>query len=336
MALLLMASQVQAQRWQWLDSSQTGVSFRGLSVVNDTLVWVSGSKGTIGKTTNGGRSWKWYHPKGLEKRDFRDIHAFSDKEAIALAVDSPGLIIKTYDGGATWKTVYRSRQKGIFLDAFDFYGQRGYCVGDPINGKFWLLQSTNAGNSWQLLTDNNRPDALPGEACFAASGSNLLLVPDTSEGPAIMFVTGGSASRMHLLTPMGKKALDLPLQKGKATTGANSMAYSANGLLIAGGDFNEPARADSTVMMFTFNGTKPTMAKGVAYKSCIATNPEQTLVACGILGVWMAQYKGSDQVVAWENWRSIISTPLHVVQCATQTNVAFAAGPKGRIGKLSW
>ena len=326
----------QAQQWQWLDSSQTGVSFRGLSVVSEKTVWVSGNKGTIGKSLNGGRTWQWLRPKGFEKRDFRDIHAFSDKEAVAMAVDSPGIIIKTIDGGTTWKTVYRNNTKGIFLDAIDFYGSRGYCVGDPINGKFWLLQSTDKGSSWQLFTDNNRPNAEPGEACFAASGTNILLVPDTSEGPAIMFVTGGSVSRMHLLSPMGKKAIDLPLQKGKATTGANSMAYSASGLLITGGDFNDPTRADSTVMMFTFNGTKPTMAKGIAYKSCIAVNPQQSLVACGINGLWLAHYKGSDQVVAWENWKPIISVALNVVQCATQSNVAFAAGPKGRIGKLSW
>jgi hypothetical protein len=48
-------------------TSGTQTSLRGLSVVNDNVVWVSGSNGTVGKTTNGGKNWKWYTVKGLKK-----------------------------------------------------------------------------------------------------------------------------------------------------------------------------------------------------------------------------------------------------------------------------
>ena len=39
-------------------SSGTNSSLRGLSVVNDNVVWVSGSNGTVGRTTNGGKTWQ--------------------------------------------------------------------------------------------------------------------------------------------------------------------------------------------------------------------------------------------------------------------------------------
>ena len=51
-------------------TSGTHTSLRGLSVVNDNVVWVSGSNGTVGKTTNGGKNWKWYTVKGFEKKNF--------------------------------------------------------------------------------------------------------------------------------------------------------------------------------------------------------------------------------------------------------------------------
>ena len=53
--------------------SGTNASLRGLSVVNDNVVWVSGSNGTVGKTTNGGKNWKWFTVKGFEKKEYRSI-----------------------------------------------------------------------------------------------------------------------------------------------------------------------------------------------------------------------------------------------------------------------
>src|SRR5689334_985623 len=67
----------------------TKTSIRGLSVVNDAVAWASGSNGTIGRTGDGGKTWKWLTVKGFEKRDFRDIEAFDATTAIIMAVDAP-------------------------------------------------------------------------------------------------------------------------------------------------------------------------------------------------------------------------------------------------------
>src|SRR5215813_5378152 len=63
-------------------TSGTNTSLRGLSVVNDNVVWVSGSNGTVGRTTNGGKNWKWVTVKGFEKNEFRDIEGFDGATAL--------------------------------------------------------------------------------------------------------------------------------------------------------------------------------------------------------------------------------------------------------------
>src|SRR5215467_12931421 len=98
-------------------TSGTQTSLRGLSVVNDNVIWVSGSHGTVGKSLNSGKNWNWMTVKGFEGKDFRDIEAFDANTAIIMAVDSPAYILKTVDGGATWKVVYENKTKGMFLDA---------------------------------------------------------------------------------------------------------------------------------------------------------------------------------------------------------------------------
>src|SRR6187549_4164108 len=69
----------------------TGVktSIRGLSVVNNNIVWVSGSNGMVGKSSNAGKNWKWMVVKGFEKSDFRDIEAFDANIAIIMAIAEP-------------------------------------------------------------------------------------------------------------------------------------------------------------------------------------------------------------------------------------------------------
>src|SRR5689334_9577852 len=71
-------------------TSGTNTSLRGLSVVNDQIVWVSGSNGTVGRSTDGGKNWKWKQVKGFEKSDFRDVEAFDAMTAVIMAVSNPG------------------------------------------------------------------------------------------------------------------------------------------------------------------------------------------------------------------------------------------------------
>ncbi|RYY25772.1 MAG: hypothetical protein EOO04_11525 [Chitinophagaceae bacterium] len=144
------------------------VSIRGLSVVSDDVIWVSGSRGKVGRSVNGGANWTWMQVPGYEKREFRDIEALDSNTAIILAISEPGAILKTSDGGLTWKTVYADSSKGVFMDAFHFEGPRGTVIGDPLDGTIYLAATNDHGNTWRRI--QNTPAVDTGEACFASSG----------------------------------------------------------------------------------------------------------------------------------------------------------------------
>ena len=136
-------------------SKDIKTDIRGLSVVNDMVVWASGSNGTIGKSTDGGKTWKWSIIKGFEKRDFRDIEAFDAATAVVMAVDAPAYILKTTDGGESWKIVYENKTKGMFLDALEFWNEvSGIVIGDPIDGKVFVARTFDGGNNWVDIPDS--------------------------------------------------------------------------------------------------------------------------------------------------------------------------------------
>jgi len=114
------------------------VSLRGLSMPTASVVWASGSNGKVAKSVDGGNSFRWMTVEGYAKRDFRDIEAFDSSTAIIMAIDTLAIILKTTDGGKTWRKVFEDSRPGMFLDAMDFSGNNGVVIGDPINGKTFM------------------------------------------------------------------------------------------------------------------------------------------------------------------------------------------------------
>src|SRR5436190_14875382 len=234
--LLLSPAVISAQKLEMLTAG-TKTSIRGLSAVSDRVIWVSGSNGFVGKSIDSGKSWKWRVVKGFEKRDFRDIEAFDAATAVIMAVAEPANILKTMDGGETWTVAYQNPAKGMFMDAMQFWDPlSGIVIGDPINGKFFIARTFDGGDTWHEIPERNLPRADSGEACFAASGTNLRVL-DKDEG---CFVTGGLKSRFF----WKKNPIPLPIIQGKETTGANSLAVrdskkikNSLNIIVVGGDF---------------------------------------------------------------------------------------------------
>src|SRR5215831_17437163 len=99
----------------------TTASLRGLSVINQNVVWASGTGGTVIKTNDGGKTWKVVVVPGAEKLDFRGIHAFDEKNALIMssgpAEQGQAQIFRTQDGGKSWQKVFEEKRPGIFFDA---------------------------------------------------------------------------------------------------------------------------------------------------------------------------------------------------------------------------
>ncbi|MYT22881.1 oxidoreductase, partial [Streptomyces sp. SID7760] len=169
--------------------------FRGLAAVSRSTAWVAGTKGTVLRTVDGGRSWRDVSPPGAvaEGLELRDIEAFDARHAVALSIGegAASRVLRTEDGGATWAESFRNPDPRAFYDCLTFFDSRhGLAVSDPVDGKFRILSTDDGGRNWAVLPSTGMPDALAGEAGFAASGQCLV-----SAGPRdVWLATGGGAA----------------------------------------------------------------------------------------------------------------------------------------------
>jgi photosystem II stability/assembly factor-like uncharacterized protein len=305
-------------------------SLRGLSVANDNVIWASGNNGQVVKSIDGGKTFEWMTVAGYEQRDFRDIEAFDENTAVILAVDAPAIILKTKDGGKSWKEVFHDDTEGMFLDAMDFTQDgNGVVVGDPINGKLFIATSNNYGDKWVALKpEDNTYSASEGEAFFAASGSNVSITGN-KYNPGIFFVTGGTKSRLFIYG----QPLDLKIIQGRETQGANSVAVdpTLTRIAIVGGDFNSDTSSKNNIQLFTMkntqlmNATVQTPPHG--YRSSVIFADANHLVCCGTSGVDVSTDGGL-------NWRLISPDSYNVCAKSKNGTAIFLAGKNGSIAKL--
>ena len=314
-------------------TSGTATSLRGLSVVNNNVVWVSGSNGMVGKSMNGGKNWNWMTIKGFEKTEFRDIEAFDANVAIVMASGEPAFILRTTDGGATWKTAYENRNKGMFLDAMDFSTPlHGLVVGDPINSKIFLAETLDGGISWkEKLFSGQHAIADSGEAFFAASGSNIRLF----ENGEFFLTSGGTRSR--LITKTSAQVLNL--SQGKESTGANSIDIFDDGIpnkpgrqmVIVGGDFLAHDLELGNCIYSTNGGNswKTPKVPPHGYRSCVEYVSKQDIISCGPNGVDHSSDGG-------KTWDWISKEAFNVCRIARTGKAIFLAGNNGKIGRVVW
>jgi len=303
----------------------TKTSLRGLSVLNEKIIWASGSNGMVFKSSNGGITFNKIIVKNYENRDFRDIEAFDSSTAVIMAVSEPALILKTWDGGYTWKKVFVDSTPGMFLDAMDFNGGEGVVVGDPINGNVFLAETKDYGDSWQIIKKDKCSLMKPGEAFFASSGSNISFKKQSTK---YMYVSGGLHSRIFYKND----CITLPLQMGKNSTGANAMDISPSGKkgIVVGGNFSNDKLVDSTSVQFSIGKnvlvSEPQHSLH-GYRSSVSYITEQFLIACGTSGVDVSIDGGL-------NWTLISNKSFHVVKKAKDSNAVYLAGTNGSIAKL--
>ena len=312
---------------QTIDSLTGGnkTSLRGLSVVNDNVVWASGSNGTVARSVDGGKTFEWLTVKGYEQRDFRDIEAFDAYNAVIIAIAEPAVILRTRNGGLTWKKVFEDGTKGMFLDAMSFDKKNGVVIGDPVKGNMFIAFTRNSGMHWYTKKKEQIPlDS--GEAFFASSGTNIKLLPVKGNIFRYAAVSGGAVSSF-----IGNKKTKLNLVQGKESTGANSIAVnlSEQRIVIVGGDFANDTAASGNCLFSTDFGTswQQPQTPPHGYRSCVEFINETKLISCGTSGVDISNDGGN-------NWTLISNKSFHVCQKAKKGTAVFLAGKNGRIAKL--
>lgn len=304
----------------------TKTSIRGLSVVSDSVAWVSGSNGFIGKTIDGGENWKWIQPAGYEKLDFRDIEAFDADRAVIVNAGSPAYILLTIDGGKTWKETYKNVDSAIFLDGMDFWSEkRGIAFGDPIQNRLQLLITDDGGQSWADITAKLPFEMEKGEAGFAASGSTIKTLP----GGKVWIATGGTKSNIYTSDDYGMnwKKFECPILQGANSTGVFGMDfYDGNIGVVVGGDYTKDKENSNNVLTTTDGGKtwrKPSRAVS-GFRSSVLMYNDKSCIATGTSGTDVSKDAG-------QSWYHISDESFNVIKRAKNGGLVLLAGDKGLI-----
>jgi len=329
--LLILALSVGLPAQQVIDSHTTK-NLRGVSVPSKNVAWASGTHGTYLRSTDAGKTWQAAQVPGAETLDFRDVEAFDSEIAYLLAA-GPGeqsRIYKTTDAGKNWALQFTNKDPKGFFDCMAFWDRdHGIAVGDPVDGKFELITTTDGGGSWTpaVKGDLDPPTAIEGEGAFAASGTCI-----ATEGKSdVWFATGGTASRVFHSSDAGKnwKWVKTPIIHGEASSGIFSIAFrDAKHGVIAGGDYKQPGKDGPNMAATEDGGTTWNLVKvsPQSYFSAAAfssENPGHLFVA----GTAHAAYL--DNLDA-KSWKHLWDFNLNAV-AVSPDGLVVGVGPKGAI-----
>ena len=321
---------------QWTpQASGTTARFRGVSAASRSVAWASGSGGTYARTTDGGATWRAGVVPGAAQLDFRDVEAVDANTAYLLSI-GPGeqsRIYKTTNAGNDWTLQFTNRDPKAFFDAFAFWDARsGIAMSDPVDGRFIVIKTTDAGATWKKIPRENFPAVLEGEAAFAASGTCIAVQGKHN----VWLATGGApVARVFRSTDGGNswKASATPITAGNASSGIFSIAFkdAKNGVIV-GGDYRKEKEAGSNVARTTDGGASWTVATGArpsGFRSAVAYVPGTA--GAKLLAIGPA---GSDYSTdGGKSWVSIDSTGYHALSFARSSATGWAVGEGGRIAR---
>jgi photosystem II stability/assembly factor-like uncharacterized protein len=314
--------------WQLTPTGSTA-RLRGLSVVSASVVWASGSQGTVLQTVNGGSTWQNVSPPGTASLQFRDIEAFDADNAVILSI-GPGPDSRVYvtsDGGQHWTLAFVNEDPNAFYDCMAFFDRhRGLALSDPVQGRFRILATSNGGQSWRVL-DADMPLALAGEFAFAASGQCIT----TAGGRDAFFGTGGDAvSRVFRSGDSGRtwQVSTTPIRSGPSA-GIFALAFrDPRHGLAAGGDFLLPAASPDALAL---------SGDGAVTWQLVADAPDEYRSGAhwvnGQVAIIVGPTGSDASADAGLSWDRFDGGSFDTVDCAGGW-VCWAAGEQGRAASL--
>ena len=301
--------------------TESKASLRAIAAVSDREVWVSGTNGTVLKTLDAGKHWTQL-PGLPADLDFRGLKTFDGRTVLLMASGSgqKSRIYRSIDAGLHWTLVHQNQLPEAFFDGIAFYDAlRGLVLGDPVDGKFFLLTTSDGGITWTRL---DGPSAREGEGAFAASNTSLAVHHD---GKA-WFGTGGvRGARVFNSYDYGRTwtPTQTTIPHAAATAGVFSLAFPGgkHGYAV-GGDYKSPAQADGIASETTDDGVIWGSTKGPrAYRSAIVTDGHHIVVT----GPDGTDYKPSLKA----EWQPIPGEGFHALSLKNKT--VWASGSNGRV-----
>ncbi len=324
-----------------------GTNLRSLSVTGNEDWWFGGSKGWLCHTADAGKSWITAQPAG-DSVDFRSVYAFNGREAVAATAGKNPAIWRTQDGGKQWSLVYQPTNSRAFFNGIDFWDDSsGVLFGDPEDhGRPILLFTQDAGRSWNEPADTTRPLFAPGEAGFAASGTSIICVGDST----MAIISGGQACRLwysrnrgrnwsHIRTDIPNPALggihlhypdtltgeQSYLLHGTSSRGGFSIAITPDSQwVVVGGDYQDTQIRNGAVAANRYGAWWNPRTPTRGYRECIMPIDTFCWLAVGPTGCDITYNGGLD-------WQAYHDEPgMHVARMLPDRRVIMA-GKDGMI-----
>jgi photosystem II stability/assembly factor-like uncharacterized protein len=270
-----------------------------------------------------GKTWVEHNPPDAEGLDFRNIYAFDAAKAFALSSGDKekSKLFLTEDGGQHWTLLYTSHEG--FLDGLKFWdAKNGIILGDPVDGSFVVLTTSDAGHHW---TRRTLPSSLPDEGAFAASNSSLAL-HGTKEA-----WFGTSGSRVFHTKDGGATwtVSQTPIRHNIKSAGIFSLYVQPDGKhgIAVGGEYTKANEDAHNIALTTDGGrswTEP-VQRPHGYRSAVACIRE-TCIATGPAGTDQSTDFG-------RTWTALDKPGYHALTIAGP--VIYASGSEGRLGPLT-
>lgn len=291
--------------------SKQGVNCRSLAVINEAVI-VAGQGGFFcGRFFSG----DYVEQPAVERgEDIRDMHLFNDGSMVLMNSGENAIIYYVaYNGQQS--VVYDSA--GVFLDGMAFWDDlNGIVYGDPVGGEFFLLRTFNGGKKWFNLKPAQIPAILPAEAGFAASGTGIQCLGDST----VYFATGMSDnSRLFCSYDRGItwSVKNTPVKSGDSYGIYSMYFWTEREGMVVGGSW-EKTDYHRKICYYTRDGgnTWTNRSKGLGgYSSCIRGNKDGScLFVTGDQGTYFTLDKGLTWQLLFErNYYSIAVTETHAI-----------------------
>lgn len=304
--------------------SSEGIHSRGLALTEDRI-YVGGERGIISSFDYEGNDKGRDVVNNIE--DFRDIDVVHDSTVLYLNSGSNGIIVRQ-ERGQPKQNVFV--QPGVFLDGMDFWDdQNGMAYGDPLKRRFFILTTDNSGGSWTRLKPEVLPNPVDNEAGFAASGTGLDCVGDST-----VFIGTGMCKSPRVLVSHDRgaswEAKETPMVGGDSHGIYSLYFWNENEGVIIGGSYVYPDLNDS-ICFYTPDGGNTWLdrSNGLGgYCSTIQGNKDGSLlIASGRTATYYSTNKG-------ETWDLLFEETYY--SCKVNDEYIVFSGKKGKFRILKY
>jgi photosystem II stability/assembly factor-like uncharacterized protein len=325
---LLAVTSAVAQSWT-PQTSNTTASLRGVSAVNERVVWASGSNGTYLRTNDGGATWLAVKVPGAESLDFRAVRAIDERTVFLMSIGSgeKSRIYKTTDAGEHWTLQFTEPDANGFLDAIAFWDAAyGIVLGDALGGSAEVRTTDDGGVHW---TRRQTPPALDKEGSFAASNS-CLIVRGKHDA---WYVTGGAgAGRVFHSKDNGRhwSVAPTPIRNDGAAAGIFSIAFAdARRGIAVGGDYSKDKENAGNIVVTSDGGRTWTApgARPAGFRSAVVYLADRkTWMVTGTSGSDISTDGGA-------TWKLFDNGSYNAMSFVSGV-AGWAVGGRGRVAKF--